>query len=486
MKTQRNKALIAWAVVSALVAVRSRGAMFADASTAPTQPASSAPTTQPAAAGALQVTVAEVTGNVQVRAGEKAPWQKATVGMVVDEGAEFRTGPRSSVRCTIPPDQSFTLDRLGTVKVLTAVKSGTKLKTEMMMKYGRTKYSVEAAGLEHEGTIASPSGTLAVRGTVVSMYDQPPFVPEATSYTGRAMFRDVQRAAAVGAKGGKKQVLSTDKASVAQTSLDNSVTDPRYAGSRTNSEATYIASQVSPGGVTSFDSLANITVVRGSTPIRSETALASVLPGQLDIVARWFGNADVNLEVFTDLREPTVALNDPKGFHTSEFLYPGYGLDHSKSGGTIPFDDRGGPQGGTELAFWNTAPHASYGIGALLISGPPVELKVNVFLKGQEQSIFFIDPKGNFVKTKTLDVTLTNTSLIGGPIAFIPAVPLLEQFTPVEGSTTGGTTTTTSAQVRRHRAAATASPNPAAAGSAKPASAAPVAPVAATAAGRRR
>jgi hypothetical protein len=289
----------------------------------------------------------------------------------------------------------------------------------------------------------------------------------------------------VGAKGGKKQVLSTDKASVAQTSLDNSVTDPRYAGARTNSEATYIASQVSPGGVTSFDSLANITVVRGSTPIRSETALAGVLPGQLNIVARWFGNADVNLEVFADLREPTVALNDPKGFHTSEFLYPGYGLDKSKSGGTIPFDDRGGPQGGTELAFWNTAPHGVFGIGAVLISGPPVDLKVNVFLKGQEQSIFFIDPKGNFVKTKTLDATLTNTSLIGGPIAFIPAVPLLEQFTPVEGST-GGTTTTPTAQVRRHRATVKASPNPAAIPSAKPASAAPAVPVAATAAGRRR
>jgi hypothetical protein len=483
MKVRRPKALMAWAVVSALASLPSHAALSeaADApAVAQTQPAAAAATQE--TPGALKVTVAEVTGNVQVRTGEKAAWQKATVGMVVDEGAEFRTGPRSSVRCTIPPDQSFTLDRLGTVKVLTAVKNGTKLKTEMLMKYGRTKYSVEAAGLEHEGTIASPSGTLAVRGTVVSMYDQPPFVPEAVSYTGRAAFRDAHRAVAVGAKNGKKQTLMTDKSSVAQTSLDNSVTDPRYAGARTNSEAAYIASQVSPGGVTSFDPRANILVVTGSTPIRSETTLAGVLPGQLDVVARWFGNANVNLEVFADLRDPNVALNDPKGFQASEFLFPGYGLNQSKSGGQIPYDDRGGPKGGTELAFWNTAPKGVFGIGALLVSGPPVDLKVNVFLKGQEQSIFFIDAKGNFVKSKTLDVTLKSDSLIGGPIAFIPAVPLLEQFTPTEGDT-GATATS---QARRHRTAAVAPPNPAAAMRAKPVSAAPLVPVAATAAGRRR
>src|SRR5690349_628738 len=90
-----------------------------------------APTTQQDT-GALKVTVVDVTGAVQVRTADDAPWQAAKVGMVVDEGAEFRTGPRSSVRCTIPPDQSFTLDRLGTVKVLTALKKGDKLKTDML------------------------------------------------------------------------------------------------------------------------------------------------------------------------------------------------------------------------------------------------------------------------------------------------------------------------------------------------------------------
>src|SRR5436309_2221132 len=214
MKIQRHRSSIAWGVVSALAGLPTHAAMLADAPAAQTQPAS----TQPAQ-GALRVTVAEVTGNVQVRSDEKAPWQKATVGMVVDEGAEFRTGPRSSVRCTIPPDQSFTLDRLGTVKVLQALRKGDKLKTDMMMKYGRTKYSVEAAGLEHESTIASPSGTLAVRGTVVSLYDQPPFVPEAVSYTGKARFSEAGHQVNLGGKGAGTQTIAANRDSAAATAL---------------------------------------------------------------------------------------------------------------------------------------------------------------------------------------------------------------------------------------------------------------------------
>src|SRR5438270_1539956 len=101
-------------------------------------------------------------------------------------------------RSTLFPYTTLFRSRLGTVKVLQALRTGDKVKTDMLMKYGRTKYSVEAAGLEHESTIASPSGTLAVRGTVISLYDQPPYAPAATSYTGTAMFRDAHRQASIG------------------------------------------------------------------------------------------------------------------------------------------------------------------------------------------------------------------------------------------------------------------------------------------------
>lgn len=395
--------------------------------------AADAPATTQKSAETLKVTVAEVSGNVQVRSDDTQAWQPVKVGMEVGQGAEFRTGPRSRVRCTIPPDQAFTLDRLGTVKVLTALKDGTKLKTDMLMKYGRTKYSVEAAGLEHEGTIASPSGTLAVRGTVVSLYDQPPFVPEAVSYTGLARFRDAHRQVNFGGKNAGKQTLSTDQQSAADTALSDGVIDPKFGSARTNAERQLIASEVARGGVVSFDPIAQIAVVNGGTPIRDDHQLIQSLPGKLSIVARWFGRADVNLEVFVDLRDPLSALlNSPNGFQASEFLYPGYGLNRSKSGGTIPFDHRGGPNGGTEIAFWNTPPKgAIYGVGALLISGNPVDLKINAILNGQKQFIYYVDPSNNFVRSKTLEVTLDKTSLIGGPNIYIPNLDdLLGSSTP--------------------------------------------------------
>src|SRR5262245_51881617 len=94
----------------------------------------------------LKAKVTGIEGIVQVRSAEDQPWQKATMGMEVGENAEFRTGPRSAVRFVIPPDQTITLDRLGTVKVLTAINQGGKLKTDLGMKYGRTRYDIEAGG----------------------------------------------------------------------------------------------------------------------------------------------------------------------------------------------------------------------------------------------------------------------------------------------------------------------------------------------------
>jgi hypothetical protein len=116
---------------------------------------------------------------VQVRAAEDQPWKPAAAGMEVDEGAEFRTGPRSAVQFVIPPDQTITLDRLGTIKVLQAVKDAGKVTTALGMKYGRTRYDIQAADLEHDSSIRSPGSTLAIRGTDVTFEDMAPVAPAA-------------------------------------------------------------------------------------------------------------------------------------------------------------------------------------------------------------------------------------------------------------------------------------------------------------------
>src|SRR3954463_13763185 len=82
----------------------------------------------------LKAKVTGVEGLVQVRMAEDQPWQKATLDMEVGENAEFRTGPKSAVRFAIPPDQTVTLDRLGTVKVLTAISQNGRLTTNLGMR----------------------------------------------------------------------------------------------------------------------------------------------------------------------------------------------------------------------------------------------------------------------------------------------------------------------------------------------------------------
>ncbi len=177
---------------------------------------------RPAVGTALTATVTGVEGIVQVRQNEDAPWQKAAVGMKLSEGAEFRTGPRSAVRFEIPPDQTITLDRLGTVKLIEAIARTESVKTDLGMKYGRVRYDVEAAGLAHDSTIHSPGSALAVRGTRVSLYDQPPFAPRATSLTGRAAFRNMRRQMV--AFGGKaKATVAADSNSPAQAALGESM-----------------------------------------------------------------------------------------------------------------------------------------------------------------------------------------------------------------------------------------------------------------------
>src|SRR4051812_33532354 len=42
----------------------------------------------------LTATITGIEGNVQVRTAAEAPWQKAQIGMVLNEEAELRTGPR--------------------------------------------------------------------------------------------------------------------------------------------------------------------------------------------------------------------------------------------------------------------------------------------------------------------------------------------------------------------------------------------------------
>ena len=245
--------------------------------------------------------------------------------------------------CVIPPDQTFTLDRLGTVRVDEAAQHGNKITTDLIMKYGRTRYDIEAAGLEHEASIVSPSSTLAVRGTQVSLYDQPPFRPEAISFTGRAAFTYHKSTIPVGQKKGSFAHVLAGADGASETAVDESTVDPKYGPALTATDAALISTEVARGAVLSYDPIANIPVITGGRPSYN-SELPGNLPGTLDFVLRWTGDADLNIEVGVDKGDPLTNISE--GFQQGEFLYPGYGFQNSASGGHIPFDDRGWPKGG--------------------------------------------------------------------------------------------------------------------------------------------
>jgi hypothetical protein len=150
-----------------------------------TAPAGSQPSSQPADE-LISGTIQYVKGDVRVRASDKSPWVAAKVGMVIPQGGEIQTGPRSQVDLFMPPAQKLSLDRMTTVKLVELARTGDKIKSNIGMQYGRTQLNIEKSGMVHDAKISTPSTTLALRGTNVSVYDQAPFAPTAISYTGRA------------------------------------------------------------------------------------------------------------------------------------------------------------------------------------------------------------------------------------------------------------------------------------------------------------
>ena len=365
--------------------------MIARAQTEPTTDASSEPTSAPAGVESLKAIVTSVKGMAQIRLTHDDKWQTAVVGMELPQGAEIRTGTRSQIVCQIPPDQTITLDRLGTISIDEAIRSNGKTTTDLIMKYGRTDYAIESAGKEHDATIRTPNSTLAVRGTAFTAYDQPPFEPSVTTARGIVDFRADRRKMSVG-KGSKAR----GSQGPVETALASSVVDPAAAKARTASENVVIANEINRGAVLEFDPFTQIATSMGGAGPQTDTQLIASLPGRLNFVIRWdTPNVDLNLAVLKVAGPDPIALLG--SFLPQEVLYPGFGLDTTITGGRIVVDNRGGPRGGQEIGFYNKPESGLYGLQALHVSGPTAVVKFNAFLDGVPQTLFatVLDKDGN-------------------------------------------------------------------------------------------
>ncbi len=354
-------------------------------------------TTGPAStqAAGRKVVVTGVEGLASVRADEASPWKPATKGMELTEKAEFRTGPTGAIQFVIPPDQTVSVDRLTQLKVLKAIQEGGKVTTDLGIKYGRTRYDLEGGGLEHQSTLRSPNATLAVRGTKVSLFDQAPFTPQATSLTGRAQFQAMRRQMiAFGGPGAGKMRVDADSDSPGEATLSESVIDPTLDGARSSSEAELVTTVISRGSFVEIDRSSGIKIVRGGTP-PTDSELLPALPGRLNFVLRWNGDANLDLGVATPDTEAT-----PGG----EFVYPQLGLNIAPSGGRTAFDHRGGANGGIEVVYFNKFDDGIYNIGGRHAAGATVQATVDVFLDGSKIDVSDGVNVGKTI-TQTVDAT---------------------------------------------------------------------------------
>lgn len=388
-----------------------------------TQPAGSQPATDPVSAMALEVKVVEVKGSVMASTDDGKTYKKVAVGEAFGMGTVFRTGLRSGVTCKVGADQMFTLESLTTLRVEEAIRAGGKEKTDLLMKYGAASYGIEAAGREYDAVIRTPGSTMAIRGTVVRVYDRAGFSPQAESYTGRALFRTARGATFIGGRG--YSVASGVKGSAAETALSNSTVDPSIAAARTQNESQVISEQLSAGGVLGFDNRASIPVVRGGGPL-PDSSLPGALPGRLSFALRWDGPADLNFILDNQAGDSTQIVLS--GFRPEEILFPGYGLNTSLSGGIIPYDHRGGKNGGTEIGYWQeNFPKGVYGVGVLHASGGTTDFKINAYLDGEALPIFTFDEEGNVVRVNTLKGTVGPDGT-DGAILFVPRNELFESI----------------------------------------------------------
>jgi hypothetical protein len=247
------------------------------------------------------------------------------------------------------------------------------------MKYGRTRFDIEAAGREHEATISTPSSTLAVRGTKFEVLDQRPFAAIGVSYQGTVNFRDKKKQVNFGSGAGGKAVVDVNSSSSAALALNETTSDPAVPSARSEAEAPLIDRLLTSGATVFFDREAQIKVVKGGS-VPTDQQLIPTLPGAINFVARWHTDADLNFSVST-----------PGGANDGgETLYPIGALSTNSSGGKVAFDHRGGPNGGIEVIYFPTAdvPSGFYALGLTLISGNPTTAQVDAFKDGQRINIF--------------------------------------------------------------------------------------------------
>lgn len=109
--------------------------------------------------------VLKVVGIAQARADRESGWKNLKLNDVLLPGVTVRTGRKSMVALRVGANATMLIDRQTRIAIPEMIQNGETLKTRVSLQWGRTEVKVNKVGRINDFEVATPSATLAVRGT---------------------------------------------------------------------------------------------------------------------------------------------------------------------------------------------------------------------------------------------------------------------------------------------------------------------------------
>ena len=126
------------------------------------------PAIEPLPAGQVRVfeaVVIGVEGTAQARMKPDAEWKQLKMNDKLAPGVVVRTGRVSHVALRVGPNATMLIEHQTRIAIPEIAQDGDKLKTRVSMAIGQADVRVDRIGLTNDFEVATPTATLAVRGT---------------------------------------------------------------------------------------------------------------------------------------------------------------------------------------------------------------------------------------------------------------------------------------------------------------------------------
>jgi hypothetical protein len=101
---------------------------------------------------------------------KKPRWFQLKINDVLEPGVLVRTGRKSQVTLRIGANATMLIERQSRVSIPEIVQKGKVLRTRVSMGFGKADVKVDRIGLDNDFEVATPTATLAVRGTAFRIW----------------------------------------------------------------------------------------------------------------------------------------------------------------------------------------------------------------------------------------------------------------------------------------------------------------------------